>query len=386
MKKTVSEAIKYMLVGASSAVIDICFLFIFVEYARIPLLLAVTLAFFIAVGNGFFWNKHWTFKNTGPRVGRQYTKFLLTSFVGLGITLLLLSFFVYVLALWYLVAKVLVTVIVFFWNFTVNRFWTFRETTIPRPALGAGPSCDLSVIIPVYNEECEIESTVNAVLEYCSQKFASAEIIVVDDGSTDRTADILRRLFSDFQHLKVIMHEKNRGKGASVRDGVCAARGALILFMDADGATPISELDQFLPLFKNGTDIVIGSRYLKDSAVIRKQPWYRVLLGRVGNLIIQLVLLDQIKDTQCGFKAFTHEAAHALFSKQRIEGWGFDTEILALAQHMGFSIKEVPVHWRDSATRKSRFRPIKDAHRTLRELFIIKRNILARRYHPSQHE
>lgn len=381
MKKTVAEALKYMLVGASSAVIDICLLFIFVEYVRIPLLLAATLAFFIAVGNGFFWNKRWTFKNTGPHAGRQYAKFLLTSLVGLGITLLLLSFFVYTLKLWYLVAKMLVTVIVFFWNFTVNRFWTFRDTIIPRPVLGAVPSCDLSVIIPAYNEACEIESTVSAVLEYCAQKFARAEIIVVDDGSTDATAVHLKRLLASIPNFRIITHETNCGKGASVRDGVCAARGALILFMDADAATPISELDRFLPLLKNGTDIVIGSRYLKDSAVIRKQPWYRVLLGRVGNLVIQLVLLEHINDTQCGFKAFTHKAAYALFSKQRIEGWGFDTEILALAQHMGFSIKEIPVHWRDSIARKSRFRPIKDAHRTLRELFRIKYNILTKQYH-----
>lgn len=381
MEKTVTEAFKYMLVGASSAVIDICLLFIFVEYARIPLLLAATLAFLVTVGNGFFWNKRWTFRNTGPRVGRQYAKFLLASLVGLGITLFLLSFFVYALKIWYLAAKALVTIIVFFWNFTANRFWTFRDTTIPRPALGVGPSCDLSIIIPAYNEEREIESTISAVLKYCAQKFAGAEIIIVDDGSTDETAAHLKRLSASIQNLRVITHEKNCGKGASVHDGALSAHGALILFMDADGATPISELDRFLPLFKNGTDIVIGSRYLKDSAVICKQPWYRVLLGRVGNLIIQLVLLDQIKDTQCGFKAFTHEAAQALFSRQQIDGWGFDTEILTLAQHMGFSMKEVPVHWRDSTARKSRFRPIKDAHRTLRELIRIKYNILTKQYH-----
>ena len=134
-------------------------------------------------------------------------------------------------------------------------------------------------------------------------------------------------------------------------------------------------------MIREGADVVIGSRYLKESAIIRKQPWYRVLLGRVGNLVIQLVLLEHINDTQCWFKLFTREAACALFSKQKIDGWGFDTEILCLAQHMEFSIKEVPVRWHDSIARKSRFRPIKDAHRTLHELIVIKRNILTKRYH-----
>lgn len=380
-KKTIKEAVKYMLVGATSAVIDIGALLIFVEFVRLPLLLAATLSFMIAVGNGFIWNKRWTFHNKGERVARQYTKFLLTSLVGLGLTLLLLSVFVYMFRLWYVFAKMLVTVVVFFWNFTINRFWTFRDTTIPRPSTAPMASCDISVVIPAYNEEREILSVVMSVADYLSRRFAHAEIIVVDDGSRDRTAEQLKQLSSTLPMVHVITHEINCGKGASVRDGIIAARGALILFIDADGSTPIEELDHCLPLLTQGIDIVIGSRYLKDSAVIRKQPWYRVLIGRIGNLIIQLVLLEHISDTQCGFKVFTHEAAYALFSKQRINGWGFDTEILTLAQHMGFTIKEVPVRWHDSSARKSRFRPIKDAHRTLRELFRIKYNILTKRYH-----
>ncbi len=378
-KITTIQAIKYMLVGASSAIIDIGFLFVLVEYVRLPLLLAATCAFAVAVGNGFFWNKRWTFQDKSGLILRQSAKFLLTALVGLGITLFLLWVFVYGFGLWYLLAKIIVTVIVFFWNFTLNRFWTFRDTTIPRPPDPSPASCDLSIVIPAYNEEHEIVSTVRACVAYCAQRGMRAEIIVVDDGSTDTTAQRVKAL--SLPIVKLISRASNRGKGASVREGMLTSRGTHALFMDADLATPIEELDRFLPLIHNGADIVIGSRYLKESAIIRKQPWYRALLGRVGNLVIQLVLLEHISDTQCGFKLFTREAARALFSKQKIDGWGFDTEILALAQHMGFSIKEMPVRWHDSTARKSRFRPIKDAHRTLRELVIIKYNILTKRYH-----
>ena len=231
------------------------------------------------------------------------------------------------------------------------------------------------------NEEREVGPVVMNAVRYLRERWTDAEIIVVDDGSTDATAEHLRSLILTYPMVRTITHNQNRGKGASVRDGVRAAKGALILFMDADGSTPIESFDAFVPCLGKTADIVIGSRYLKESLILRKQPWYRIMLGRIGNLVIQLVLLEQIRDTQCGFKAFTHEAGRALFEKSVIDRWGFDTEILALAQHMGYSIKEIPVQWHDSVARKSRLRPIRDAHRTLRDLIRIKYNILAKRYH-----
>jgi len=379
-QKTVILSIKYALVGATSTLIDIGILTLLVEYGHIPLIGAAVISFSVAVVNSFLWNKRWTFKNKNPRIKRQYIKFFLTSLVGLGINLLFLSVFVYLFRLWYVIAKIIITVIVFFWNFTVNRVWTFRSYTIPRPQIQEVPTCQCSVIIPAYNEERDITNAVSVVVRYLQSRFTHFEIFVIDDGSTDKTETLLHALQNNEPFLHIIKHARNEGKGASVRDGMLAAHGAIILFMDADGATPIDELDQFLPFLKSGSDIVIGSRYLKESAIIRKQPWYRIAIGRIGNLFIQALLLDTIKDTQCGFKAFTFQSAKILFSTQTIGAWGFDMEILALAQHMGFSIKEVPVRWHDSETRESRFRPIKDAHRTFRELLRIKWNLIRGAY------
>ena len=272
------------------------------------------------------------------------------------------------------------TGLVFFWNFTVNKFWTFRSYTIERPRSSTKPSCEISVLIPAYNEEHDLRAVVEKVAHYLIASFETWEIICIDDGSTDTTAAIVQKLAQSDSHIRPIIHAKNLGKGASVRDGVHVAQGALILFMDADGSTPITQLDTFMPFFSQGADIIIGSRYLKESSIVRKQPWYRIALGRIGNLFIQALLLDVIKDTQCGFKAFTFNTAQALFERSTIDGWGFDMEILALAQHMGYDIKEVPVQWHDSETRKSRFRPFKDAHRTFRELLRIKWNLITSVY------
>lgn len=379
-RKTLILAIKYALVGASSTIIDVGVLTLLVELGHLHLLVAAVLSFCIAVANGFFWNKKWTFQNTSTHLTRQYIKFALTALVGLGLNLLLLSFLVYFFHLWYVLAKMITTVIVFFWNFTSNKFWTFRSYTIPRPSIEAKPSCNISVLIPAYNEERDIQRAIENVAQYLHPRFESWEIICIDDGSTDATATVIQALTQSDIHVRAIFHANNQGKGASVRDGVCAAQGAIILFMDADGSTPIGQFDTFMPFIKDGADIVIGSRYLKDSSIVRKQPWYRIALGRIGNLFIQALLLDTIKDTQCGFKAFTFEPAKSLFEKSTIDRWGFDMEILALAQHMEYVIKEVPVQWHDNETRISRFRPIKDAHRTFRELIRIKWNLITGAY------
>ncbi|MBI4599476.1 glycosyltransferase [Candidatus Uhrbacteria bacterium] len=379
-RNTLILAIKYALVGASSAVIDIGVLALLVEYGHVHLLVAAVLSFCVALGNGFFWNKRWTFQNANRRVARQYIKFTLTALVGLFLNLLLLSVFVYGFGLWYVTAKIFTTVIVFFWNFTVNKWWTFRAYTLPRPVITERPSCDISLIIPALNEEDDIVDCIDSAAAYLASRCTQWEIICIDDGSADDTGRILEHEAQRHPQLRIITHPANRGKGASVRDGVRLAHGAIILFMDADCSTPIGELDACMPLLEQGVDIVIGSRYLEASTISRKQPWYRIVLGRVGNLFIQTLLLDSIKDTQCGFKAFTFFAAKSLFSCQTIDGWGFDMEILALAQHMGYRIREVPVRWHESEKRTSRFRPIKDAHRTFHELLRIKWNLITGAY------
>ncbi len=237
----------------------------------------------------------------------------------------------------------------------------------------------ISIVLPAYNEEKNIKTVVEKILNFFTSKGTPHEIIIVDDGSTDNTAAISKALTKKNPAVQMVMHEYNQGKGAAVQSGMRLASGELIFFLDADGSTPVEEIEKLIPYF-TAYEVVIGSRYLKDSAILIKQPWYRVALGRLGNTLIQRILLPGIQDTQCGCKGFQKQAAHAIFSRQRTKGWGFDMEILALSRALGYRIKEVAVSWHDTRDRMSRFRPFKDAIKTLYELVHIKTNLIRDRY------
>ncbi|MBI2483978.1 glycosyltransferase family 2 protein [Candidatus Uhrbacteria bacterium] len=238
----------------------------------------------------------------------------------------------------------------------------------------------LSIILPTYNEEKNIEHTVTSIAEYCGAKQYPYEIIIIDDGSTDGTYRLACILGEKNNSVSILQHETNRGKGAAVRTGMAVANGEILIFLDADGSTKISELDVCVPFLSQGYGVVIGSRYMEQSMVVRKQPPARIMIGRLGNMLIRFLLLPGIVDTQCGFKVFTKHGAHEIFSRQTIEGWGFDMEILVIARLLGLRIKELPVSWYDATNRASRFRPIKDICRTFAELLLIKTNILLGRY------
>jgi dolichyl-phosphate beta-glucosyltransferase len=384
MKKLLSHLwpmIKYACVGATSAFIDFGLLYVFVEYGKIPILVSATLSFIAALVNGFFLHKFFTFKARGGNALRQYIKFFLTSCVGLGLNMLILYVLVYKVGIWYMFAKAIAAGFVFLWNFSVNRYWTFHTVRIARPPF-TPPSFGIavSVVIPAYNEEVVVKNCIASVQFFFEKKQMPYEIIIVNDGSSDATAARAETLRAECAALRVISYKKNMGKGYAVRTGVMAAKGNDILFMDADYSTPIEAYDMLAPYIRQGYDIVIGSRYLKESAIHIRQPKKRILLGRIGNFFIRLILLQGIHDTQCGFKLFTSQAGRALFSKQRINGWGFDMEALAIGFHMGFRIQEVPVQWTDSLDRVSRFRPINDAYKTLGELFKIKMNLMFNKY------
>lgn len=233
----------------------------------------------------------------------------------------------------------------------------------------------ISVIIPAYNEEKRLPKTLNRIYKYLSKTKADYEILVVDDGSKDRTIEAARKTKND--KTKIISYGRNKGKGYAVKTGMLKADGDYLLFSDADLSTPIEELDKFLKQMKHH-DIVIGSRAVKGSDIKIKQPFYRVLLGKTFNLIVQILTIRGIHDTQCGFKLFRKEAAMKIFPKQRIERFGFDVEILFIAKKSGYRIKEMPVVWINDE--ESKVSPVKDAIRMFRELLTIRYNSLRGRY------
>lgn len=207
----------------------------------------------------------------------------------------------------------------------------------------------LSVIIPAYNEAERLPLTLIDIDRILSKAGYPYEILVVNDGSTDNMADIVRKMAETIKNLNLIDNKVNQGKGGVVRQGMLLAKGQYRLFTDADNSTSIDQFNNMVPYFSQGYDVVIGSRAVKGSKLEPAQPFYKQLLGKGSNIIIQIVNLPGIWDTQCGFKAFSEEAAEKIFSKTKINGWGFDIETLALARRLGYRIKEMPVRWVNNA-------------------------------------
>ncbi len=203
----------------------------------------------------------------------------------------------------------------------------------------------LSVIIPAYNEAKRLPLTLIDIDKHLQDQEYSYEILVVNDGSKDATAEIVRRFIPIVDHLKLIDNSENRGKGAVVRQGMLAAKGNWRLFMDADNSTSIVEFNKMLPYLKQGYEVAIASRDMKGSRTMPAQPWYKRFLGNIGNVVIQLLVLPGFWDTQCGFKCFSAEAVGKIFPQTRIVRWGFDVEALALAKRFGYKIKEIPIFW-----------------------------------------
>jgi len=230
---------------------------------------------------------------------------------------------------------------------------------------------DFSIILPVYNEAGIIDNNLKNIFAYLDKKDFSWELIIVNDGSTDQTGEIINK----FNRLRIIENKTNCGKGWSVRKGMLAAEGEKCLFLDADLSTDISELDRFLP-FIDENDIIIGTRQSLDTEILKSQPIYRVMLGRLGNFLIRVILNFKFKDTQCGFKLFDKKT-RVIFEKQTIKRWGFDFELIILAQKMKFKIKEIGVRWQDGES--SKIKPISYLN-TLIELLKIKINLLTKKY------
>lgn len=207
----------------------------------------------------------------------------------------------------------------------------------------------LSVIIPAYNESKRLSPTLVDMDKKLSQVDFSYEILIVNDGSKDSTAEMAERLTHIVKNLRLIDNKENHGKGWVVRQGMLEAKGEIRLFTDADNSTSIDQFSKMIPYFKQGYQVVIGSRDVEGAQLIPAQPWYKSLAGDMGNLVIQILLLWGMWDTQCGFKAFTAEAAEKIFHLAKIDRWSFDVEILSLAKKLNYKIKEIPVVWVNDA-------------------------------------
>lgn len=236
----------------------------------------------------------------------------------------------------------------------------------------------LSIVVPAYNETQRILPTLKSILSYASQRADDFELLVVDDGSSDGTADLVREKFGHDTHLRVLSYSPNRGKGHAVRYGLQHASGEWILFSDADLSTPIQEVEPMLEAGSKGADIVIASRALGDAEIRERQPFYREAGGKLFNLMVRLLVLPDLHDTQCGFKLFRREAVAPVLGSLEIDGFAFDVEILALARAAGARIVEVPTVWTNSPSSRVR---MSAAARAYVDLLKIRRR--ARTWRPS---
>jgi dolichyl-phosphate beta-glucosyltransferase len=241
------------------------------------------------------------------------------------------------------------------------------------------PAIRLSVIIPAYNEELRLPGTLNHTIEYLKSQPYKSEIIVVNDGSTDRTEQVSRTQAPESVSLRLLTHDDgaNHGKGASVKKGMLAARGIFRLFMDADNSTTLDQIVRFWPYFDQGYDVVIGSRALKDSVIGVRQALYKEIAGRFGNLFIRTLAVPGIRDTQAGFKMFSAKAAGSIFPRQTIQRWGYDIELLVIAGTQGFRIRELPITWLNAAGSKV---TMQSYLQVLGDVMQIRRNLKAGLY------
>jgi dolichyl-phosphate beta-glucosyltransferase len=233
----------------------------------------------------------------------------------------------------------------------------------------------LSIVIPAYNEDERIGSTIKAIDAYRAKLDYDSEVIVVDDGSTDNTVAVVHDADPDVQ---IISYSPNRGKGHAVRAGMTAAKGDYRLFYDADASTPIEEVGKLWPRFDAGADIVIGSRSLPESDVQIHQPWYRENMGRAFNGIIRALGVTRFHDTQCGFKAFTAQACNVVFPRQTIERFSFDAELLYIAEKHQLRVEQLPIRWINCP--HTSVNPLTDSARMFWDALTIRFKDLAGRY------
>lgn len=239
-----------------------------------------------------------------------------------------------------------------------------------------------SIVIPAYNEGARLGATLDRVLSYVAEQNWDAEVLVVDDGSRDNTAALVRARAKENPALRLIENPGNHGKGYSVRNGMLNAKGEVLLFTDADLSAPIEQAEKLFSAVETGADVAVGSRWLEPELQAHRQSLLRQFYGRSFNLVLRILLGLKFKDTQCGFKAFERGAARTLFSTQTIEGWGFDAELLYIATRLGMKVTEVPVVWSDALG--TRIHPFRDGLHMLAEVLVIRWNAFTGKYSRSR--
>jgi glycosyltransferase involved in cell wall biosynthesis len=234
----------------------------------------------------------------------------------------------------------------------------------------------LSIVIPAYNEERRLPDSLDQIDAFVQSKDYGVEVIVVDNNSSDGTADVTRVAATDRPYVR-LLHEPVQGKGAAVKMGMLAAEGEYLFICDADLSMPIEEVAKFVPPALNGHDVAIASREVEGARRF-DEPEYRHIMGRVFNLIVRVLALPNIQDSQCGFKVFRREVAREIFPLQTIDGWGFDVEVLFIARRRGYKLEEVPINWYYRAN--SRINPIRDAINMFVEVLRVRINGWLGRY------
>jgi glycosyltransferase involved in cell wall biosynthesis len=254
----------------------------------------------------------------------------------------------------------------------VNDMITSGSPLKVRPAHPV--NVDYSIVIPAFNEKARIGATLADVIRCVESNGWNAEVIVVDDGSTDTTSAIVEAIAARHPYIRLLPNDVNRGKGFSVRNGMLHAAGDIVLFTDADLSAPIGEAERLFSAIRDGADVAIGSRWLDRGRQTIHQPLYRQFFGRCFNLVTRMIMRLPFADTQCGFKAFTRSAAQTIFQLQRIHRWGFDPEILFIAHKRGYVVREVAVTW--GHDERSRISYLKDGLLMLKELLFVRWNAL----------
>lgn len=235
----------------------------------------------------------------------------------------------------------------------------------------------LSVVLPAYNEEGRIGLTLEALDQYFKKQSFEYEILVMNDGSSDRTAEVVKGYEQKVKGLRLIDNAQNNGKGYVVRQGMLEARGKFRLFMDSDNSVPVDYFDEFLPYFSQRYDVVIGSIEVAGAKVEEHAAWYRRFLGHWAKLLIRVLAIWEIHDTQRGFKVFSAKAAQDVFALQTLTRWGFDIEILVIAKSLEYRIKELPVVWKNPSGSKV---SLGAYFTTLRDLLVVKKNLILGKY------